>query len=92
MSCLDGLGVVIVDKDAVQAVRLWGASATVRAQLNIPRAVTREATYQARVAVARQRLGSARFDALWREGTMMTGDEATLCAADRDDAYALISR
>ncbi len=92
VSCIEGLGIVVVDKDAARAVRLWGVAATLRAQLNIPRAASREATYEARVEVARQSLGLDGFDAPWREGTLMTLDEAKLYAAAPTNAYALVGR
>jgi len=92
--CIDGLGIVAVGSDAVRAVRLWGAAASLRASLEAPRAASGEADYNACLAMARREMGDSCFNTAWDEGVAMTIEQVVEYAREhreRDDSSSLVA-
>lgn len=68
-ACLEGFGEVLLKLDATQlAVQLWGTAATVRATIMAPIPPIYRTAYVQAVALAREQLGEAAFQAAWTEG------------------------
>jgi predicted ATPase/DNA-binding SARP family transcriptional activator len=66
---LEGLAAVLLaQKEAQKAVRLWGAAQTLRASIGAPLPLNEREKYNRQVGQARSTLGEDAFAAAWEEG------------------------
>lgn len=75
--CLAGLaGVASLEGQSQRAARLWGAAERLRASMGARPAPASRATRERLMAMARQQLGDAAFEAAWAAGQTLTLEEA----------------
>jgi hypothetical protein len=58
------------------ATRLWATADALRIRIGVPRPVNERASYEARLAKARLKLGEAAFAAAWEEGLSQSWQDA----------------
>ena len=85
MGLVDGLellALLAAEQDSnKEAVRLWAAADSQRAELGYARFPVDRAPYESAVSRAKQALGSEEFGAAWAEGAKLSLDEAIAYAA-----------
>ncbi|WP_309713937.1 tetratricopeptide repeat protein [Armatimonas sp.] len=79
----EGLGeVAVASRTPVSGVRLWGAAAQARQQMEAPLTPQDQREHDARQATAKKQLGEERFYQLLTEGQALSKDEAQLLAQE----------
>ena len=75
--CLAGLaGVASLEGQSQRAARLWGVAERLRTSMGARPAPASRATRERLMAMARQQLGDAAFEAAWAAGQTLTLEEA----------------
>jgi len=78
---LERMGGILLEQDeAGKAVRLWGASHSLREHSDAPLLAAEQETLDQGLSQARSSLGEDRFAAAWQEGRAMTTEQAIDCA------------
>ena len=80
-SCLEGMAGVVAAEGAslanvLWAAQLWGAAEALRETMGAPIPLVERATYEERVAAARNSIGKRIFSAYWAQGRTMTPEQA----------------
>jgi non-specific serine/threonine protein kinase len=85
--CLENLaGLLIASRRAQEGAMLLGAAETLREVIGSPRGAPGRLRFERTVAAAREQLGPARFEALWRKGRNMTLDDTVALGLGRSVA------
>ncbi|BDI30813.1 hypothetical protein CCAX7_28640 [Capsulimonas corticalis] len=74
---LEGIAAVLLAQDeAAKAVRLWGASQSLRDSIGVPIPPDEQKERDRQIEQSRQALGDAAFDAAWDKGRDLTSEQA----------------
>ena len=81
---LEGLAtILLIRKEVVLAVRLWGATMALRERLGAPWSPEEQVKYDRQMAQARLALGEATFASAWEAGRALTWEQAIACALEQ---------
>ncbi len=83
IECIEGLaGVATVRGQLEQAVRLFGASAAMRAAIGTPWTLVEQSRYEPMLARTRSELDETAWTAAWAEGQAMTPEQCGALALE----------
>lgn len=77
IDAFEALASIAVNQESlVEAVRLYGSAAAMRAQTGYVRFPSERPTYEARLNIAKEELGPEAFEAAWADGASLSMEEA----------------